>query len=181
VITALSGRIERLAVAERYEDAAAVRDRLGAFVRVAARMQRLVALTACAEVVAARPAGGGWELAVVRHGRLVAAGQVPRGCAPRPQIDALLATAEAVVPGPGPLPAATAEETECILRWLESPGIRLVQVSGDWCSPSHGAGGHRARLADGTDGRLGDQRRSGEARHLRPVARPVPAVPGAYG
>ena len=38
-------------------------------------------------------------------------------------VDALLATAETLVPGPGPLPAATAEEVECVLRWLETAGI----------------------------------------------------------
>ena len=36
---------------------------------------------------------------------------------------------------PGPVPAATAEETEKILRWLESPGVRLVDVDGEWACP----------------------------------------------
>jgi DNA polymerase-3 subunit epsilon len=47
-----------------------------------------------------------------------------------------------VLPGPGPTPAATAEETEKILRWLESPGVRLVHLDGEWSCPIRGAGRH---------------------------------------
>ena len=64
----------------------------------------------------------------------------PAGADPRPYVDALRATGEPVAPGPGPLPAATAEETECVLRWLDQPGIRLVGVEGQWTSPVAGAG-----------------------------------------
>ena len=50
-------------------------------------------------------------------------------------------------PGTGPLPAASAEETECILRWLEQPGTRLVALDGEWSSPLHGAGRWQAWLS----------------------------------
>ena len=36
--------------------------------------------------------------------------------------------------------AQRAEETERILRWLESPRIRLVDVTGTWACPVDGAG-----------------------------------------
>jgi DNA polymerase III subunit epsilon len=49
----------------------------------------------------------------------------------------------------GPLPAALAEETECILRWLEQPGTRLVSLQGTWSSPTHGAGRWREWLTPG--------------------------------
>jgi DNA polymerase-3 subunit epsilon len=42
------------------------------------------------------------------------------------------------------VPVATAEETERILRWLESPGIRLVSVDGEWSCPTFGATRHLA-------------------------------------
>ena len=64
-----------------------VRSRLAALLRATVRMQRLAALTGIAELVAARPAaGGGWELAVVRHGRLAGAGVSPPGVHPRPTL-----------------------------------------------------------------------------------------------
>ena len=131
----------RLAADERFEEAGVHRDRLAAFVRAAARTQRLAALTRCPEVVAARREDDGrWAVHVVRHGRLAAAGVIPSGadahavrrraCATRPRRS---------LPGPGPVPAATAEETERVLRWLESPGVRLVEVEGEWTCPVSGA------------------------------------------
>ncbi|MEV4244712.1 DEDD exonuclease domain-containing protein [Streptosporangium canum] len=147
VFSAVQARMERLALEQRYEEAAADRDRLVSYVRASARMQRLSALTSIPQMVAASPAaGGGWQIHVVRYGRLASAGVMPRGAHPTPFVDALVATAETVVPGPGPVPAASAEETECILRWLESPGVRLVQVEGTWSLPAGGAGRLRARL-----------------------------------
>ena len=83
------------------------------------------------QLVAARPTEElGWELAVVRHGRLVAAGTVPRGAHPAPYVDALVATAETVLPGPGRCRPRPREEVECVLRWLEQPGTRLVRAGG---------------------------------------------------
>ncbi|MFF0306036.1 DEDD exonuclease domain-containing protein [Streptosporangium sp. NPDC004379] len=147
VFAAMEARMTRLSLDQRYEEAAADRDRLAAYVRVAARMQRLRALTSLPHLVAAAPAAdGAWEVHVVRHGRLVSAGVMARGVHPVPFVEALVATAETVVPGPGPLPAALAEETECVLRWLEGPGVRLVQVEGTWSLPVHGAGRLRARI-----------------------------------
>jgi DNA polymerase-3 subunit epsilon len=148
VVDALLGRIERLSQAQRYEDAAAVRSRLAAVLRAAIRMQRLTALTSLAELVAARrAAGGGWELAVVRHGRLAAAGTSPAGVHPLGTVDLLRATGETVLPGPGPTPCASAEETERILAWLERPDTRLVASSAGWGSPARGALRFRDLLA----------------------------------
>ncbi|GII35252.1 DEDD exonuclease domain-containing protein [Planotetraspora phitsanulokensis] len=147
VFSALEARMRRLSAEQRYEEAAIDRDRLASYVRTAARMQRLRSLTAISQMVAASPAfDGGWDIHVIRYGRLAAAGVMPRGAHPTPYVDALVATAETVVPGPGPTPAASAEETECVLRWLDSPGVRLVQVDGTWSVPAYGAGRLRDRI-----------------------------------
>ncbi len=173
VVAALSDRIGALAAAQRYEDAAAQRDRLHAFVRAAARLQRLTALTGVRQLVAARPTSDlGWEVAVVRSGRLAAAGTIPRGAHPAPYVDALVATAETVSLRPGPLPAATAEEVECVLRWLELPGTRLVRLEGTWASPARGAGGSRGWLDAAQDARAGVTPFT-DRRNLHPVARPA--------
>jgi DNA polymerase III subunit epsilon len=193
VVAAAQARIDRLSAELRYEEAAVQRDRLAAFIRAATRSQRLAALAACPQLVAARPTGvaapgaratgngvaasgapgnGGWELAVVRHGRLAGAGTVPpradatgpRGSArhwARPYVEAVIATAETVVPGGGSgagqaapragVPAglraaAIAEEMECVLRWLDSPGVRLVELDGTWSCPINGAERMRGRI-----------------------------------
>jgi DNA polymerase-3 subunit epsilon len=56
----------------------------------------------------------------------------------------LQASAETVTSGPGPTPAATAEESEKLLRWLESEGVRLVHIEGEWTCPIGGATKHMA-------------------------------------
>jgi DNA polymerase-3 subunit epsilon len=175
VVATLTGRIRALAKDERFEDAAAQRDRLAAFVRTVAKLQRLAALTRVPQLVAARSTADlGWDISVIRHGRLAAAGIVPRGAHPLPYVDALVATAETVLPGVGPLPAATAEEVECILRWLEQPGTRLVRLDGTWASPAFGAGSHRSWL-DVADESRAAARPFDDRRGLRPVARPARA------
>ncbi len=149
VEAALLARIGVLCADLRYEEAAVWRDRLQAFARGAARAQEIAALAALPELVAARPtADRGWEVHVVRHGRLAAAAAVAPGVDPRPVVSALVATAERVDAAPGPVPAALVEETTRILRWLESDGVRLVPGPEPiaWTCPAHGAGGLLARL-----------------------------------
>nr|WP_189083070.1 DEDD exonuclease domain-containing protein [Mangrovihabitans endophyticus] len=148
VVDALLARIDTLSGRQRYEEAAVVRARLVALLRATVRMQRLDALTRLPELIAARrDQVGGWEIAVIRHGRLAAAATSPPRLHPRPTLDMARATAETVQPGPGPVPAATAEETERILAWLELTDTRLVDTSGDWVSPIRGAARFSTLLA----------------------------------
>ncbi|HWD80037.1 MAG TPA: DEDD exonuclease domain-containing protein, partial [Kribbella sp.] len=168
VVDALDRRIDVLSADERFEDAAVHRDRLSAFVRSSARMQRMASVTGCAEICAARRTDdGGWELHVIRRGRLAAAGFSPRGTDPRPHLEMLRASAETVLPGIGPVATATPEEIELILRWLELPGVRLVEMDGTWTCPVSGAGRHLTRL----DNAHSDvhQHPAERRRHLRPL------------
>jgi len=145
VVEAINARMTALATEERFEEAGIHRDRLAAFLRAAARTQRLSALTRCPEVIAARREDDGrWAVHVIRRGRLAAAGVIPPGADAHHYVADLRASAETVPEAPGPIPAASAEETEVILRWLESPGIRLVDVDGEWTCPVAGATRHLA-------------------------------------
>ncbi|GAA5161959.1 DNA polymerase III subunit epsilon [Ornithinimicrobium tianjinense] len=147
VMAALRERLDALAAQERFEEAATLRDRMMALVRAAARVQRLRPLSEAPELVAARRRdSGGWEIVTVRHGRLAGTTVTPPGADPLPYIDALRETAEVVPPpGSGGNPVLT-EETELILRWLETPGVRLVDLQGRWTCPVDGAGASRAVL-----------------------------------
>jgi DNA polymerase III subunit epsilon len=148
VMTALLTRIDRLAAVQRYEDADRVKSRLTALLRAAVRTQRLTSITRLAQVIAARrESRGGWELAIIRYGRLVAAGVSDASVHPRTTLAALLATAETVRPGPGPTPCASAEETERVLAWLERPEVRLVECPDGWAFPATGAASYAWRLA----------------------------------
>ena len=173
VVAAIDDRMASLAGDERFEEAGVHRDRLAAFVRAATRRQRLGALTGCAELVAARRGDDGrWAVHVVRRGRLAAAGVIPPGGDAHAFVASLRAGAETVLPGHGPLPAATAEETEKVLRWLESPGVRLVDVEGEWACPVRGAARHLA-LHDAAHHSRVDVVPFGERRRLRPDHRPA--------
>ncbi|MCF6508352.1 DEDD exonuclease domain-containing protein [Blastococcus sp. MG754426] len=143
----LLDRVDRLAAEERYEDAAVLRDRVAVLVRAVRRRQRLASLAAVPELVLARPDGqGGWELSVVRYGRLAAAGNAPRGSTVRSVLPGLLATAE-TVPGADAEQPTSVDETELVLRWLEKPGTRLVQVTGTLACAAPGTGAYSGFLA----------------------------------
>jgi DNA polymerase-3 subunit epsilon len=143
VVEALTSRMDRLAEHERFEEAGVHRDRLSAFVRAASRTQRLGALSSCAELVAARKEDDRrWAVHVVRSGRLAASGVIPVDAHAGTWVTELREAAETVSGGPGPTPAASAEESEQILRWLEQPGVRLVHVEGEWTCPVRGATRH---------------------------------------
>ncbi|MGI8681481.1 MAG: hypothetical protein ACR2JO_04990, partial [Mycobacteriales bacterium] len=117
------------------------------------------------------PRGGVLGPAFPLFAGLVSADTLPVGAAPLPYVDALVATAETVRPGRGPTPCTSTEEMEVVLRWLETPGTRLVELTGEWSSPAYGAAGALVALHPVTDRAavtpLDDRRR------LRPAHRPA--------
>ncbi len=148
VVAAHAARIRTLVTQERFEEAATVRDRLLAFTRGAARAQRHRPLAECTELVAARRTDdGGWELVLVRHGRLAGTARVDRRTDPRPVVDTLRTTGEHVPAPTAPATAAHPEETDLVLAWLEQPGVRLVEVDGTWASPARSAQSVRDAVA----------------------------------
>jgi len=75
---------------------------------------------------------------------------------------------------PGPLPAALAEETEVILRWLEQPGTRLVIASAPWHQPARGAARFSSLLAtEPARGSMWDPAPFADRRRLPMQARPA--------
>ncbi|PVU81814.1 DEDD exnuclease domain-containing protein (plasmid) [Cellulomonas sp. WB94] len=140
VVGAHATRIATLVAQERFEEAGAVRDRLTAFLRGAARAQRLAPLSACPELVAARRSpGGGWEVVLIRYARLAATATVDRTDDPWPVIESLRLSAEHVERPVAPAPAGHPEEADLLLAWLDSPGVRLVEVPEGWACPVRGA------------------------------------------
>ncbi len=135
-------RMQALSQEERFEEARTFRERLAAFLKGAARSQRVGAFTRCPEIVAARHEDDRWQVHVIRHGRLAAAGVIPAGADAMLWIGDLVASAEHVQGGHGPLPACSIDEAELLVHWLESPGTRLVELAGEWVCPVSGASRH---------------------------------------
>jgi DNA polymerase-3 subunit epsilon len=131
VVDALTARMDVLAGQERYEEAAAWRDRLNSLLRGIDAATTSDVLGQTHQIVAARPTDDrGWEVHVIRHGRLAAAGLIPAGVDPAGPLAAILATAEEVAEPLRPTSAALPEETQILARWLFSPGVRLVNHDG---------------------------------------------------
>ena len=177
LVAPLLARVERLSADERYEDAAMLRDRVAVLVRAVRRRQRLESLAAVPELSIARPDGsGGWHLSVVRRGRLVAAGGAPQATSVRSTLAGLLLTAETPTGPDGEL-AASVDETELILRWMEKPGTRLVELTGTLASPAPGTGAFNAFLARVEAGRA-DRNPFADGRSLGTRARPERVTAG---
>lgn len=145
VVDALTARMDTLAEQERYEEAGAWRDRLRALLRGVDLATTSDVLGQTRQVVAARPTDDrGWEVHVIRHGRLAAAGMIPAGTDPTGPLAAILAAAEEVAPPVRPASAALPEETQILSRWLFSPGVRLVDHDGPALAlPRRGAAARR--------------------------------------
>lgn len=139
VVSAPRARLASLIEQERFEEAARLTARLRAFVRASTRARRIGALAQCAQLVAVRRAESGWDVHVIRYGRLAAAARSrPGESVPGVARDAVAAADHVERPVPG-IPAATIEETERVAAWLETPGVRLIEVDGEWSWPLHGS------------------------------------------
>ena len=154
-LTGVLAQVTDLADRNRYETAARLRDHAAAAIDALWRGQRLRALSAVTEMVAARSDGsGGWHLAVIRHGQLAAAGTAHRGVPPMPVIDTICAGAQAILPTDAPLGGALVEETALIARWLAHPGVRIVRAEPGYASPVGSAGRWAAWAASARSARL---------------------------
>ena len=139
VLQAPRERLARLVEAERFEEAGRLTARLEAFVRASTRARRIEALAACPQVVAVSRGEEGWEVHVIRHGRLAGAALArPGEVVQAVSRDAVRAAEQVPAPLPG-LPAATIEEAERVAGWLERPGTRIIDIDGDWAWPLHGS------------------------------------------
>ncbi|AQP49834.1 DEDD exonuclease domain-containing protein [Tessaracoccus flavescens] len=134
VLRSVRGRMRKLIAQERYEEAGEVSDRLAAYHRTSVRYHRISSLAACRELVAAIPSERGWDIHVIRHGRLAAATSAPSHRA-RAAAEEAAASAETVLAPVGGLPACSIEEAERVAAWLELPGVRLIDTDGDWAWP----------------------------------------------
>jgi DNA polymerase-3 subunit epsilon len=171
-------QVAALAERHRYESAARLRDHTAAAVDVLWRGQRLRALAAVGELVAAAPDGsGGWQLAVIRHGQLAAAGNARRGVPPMPVVDAISAGAQVIVPTAAPLGGALVEETALIARWLAAPGVRIVAADSAWASPLGSAGRWAAWAASARAARLAAE----QCLSSEPLTEPHPSREQLFG
>ncbi|MDD2817583.1 MAG: DEDD exonuclease domain-containing protein [Candidatus Nanopelagicales bacterium] len=136
ITESITAHLQFLSTQERFEDAAMWRDRLTMLAQSSVRLHRLGQLCQIEELVAACPtASGGWEIHVIRYGRLAGAAIADPGIDPLPIVDSLIATSDAG------MHEVLTEETAAIADWIDQPGVRLVRTSAALSMPVH-CGGH---------------------------------------
>ncbi len=128
----LRARMAALASADRFEEAADMRDRAAALARALTRQRQLDALRQAGRMeieVLAPPGASGSRRVVLSGGRL--AGDVG-------QLSLLDGDAEDDDPDPGqPLPRHLVDELSCVASWLEAQAssVRLLHCEGPWSFP----------------------------------------------
>lgn len=135
VVSAMGAKLSRLANQQRFEEAGELTARLHTYLATTRRWHRLTSITNCAQIVAACADDKGWDVHVIRRGRLVAAGRTAQATGVVAMANDLVASAETVAPLTGGALAASVEEAERVAAWLETPGVRLLDVEGEWAWP----------------------------------------------
>ena len=135
VSSKLMERIVDLVHAEKFEDAAVVRDRMHALEDGVYRSSRLREISAIPLLIAAQlNEMGGWDIHGISHGRFAAGIVAPPGEDPKPYVQKL----KEVMPADIGLPTLVSE-IELVLRWLGDGVTRLVEISDGhtWLHPIH--------------------------------------------
>ncbi len=150
IVSKLTQQMNSLALDEKFEEAATVRNQLGSLVRGISRGSRIRALTRIPELVVAQRISENdsttWEFVCIRYGRLAGSAIATPGVDVAHTISSLISSAEVVATNESILPASTYEEVEKLLSYLDTEGLRLVSIEGEWSSPVFGAGSARHEL-----------------------------------
>lgn len=125
VSSQLMEKIRDLVQREKFEDAAAIRDRMHALEDGIYRSSRLREISSIPLIIAAQQnAIGGWDIHALSHGRFAAGIVAPPGEDPKPYVLKLKASLPADVRLP-----TLISEIELVLKWLSNGVTRLVEIS----------------------------------------------------
>ncbi len=138
-------KMAELSLQEKFEEAIDVRDRFAHLLRAASRIERLNSIATLPEIIVAKPIGEFWEFASIKFGRLAATNVSNPTTSVSSALSALEIIAENVS-SQGFLQQVNYEEVELILNYLESDGIRLVKVVGEYAFSTFGPTSQSAKI-----------------------------------
>jgi len=125
LVNNLTSKMESLAQSERFEDAQIIRDRLNAFRLGSHRAAAVRSLRVIPEMVAvSNTPTGGWQINVIKRGRLAASVHALPGQDAQALAKAALVTSAADIDQ-----ETLVGETEALLRWLGDGHTRIVEIS----------------------------------------------------
>ena len=125
-VSAAMQSLTAMASREEFERAAEERDRLSAIISTASRKEQLSLLSTIPELRAARRGDRGWEIIVVRWGRLAGSALAKTSGEVIGLSEALAETTPAVDEPDSACGAAPVEEMEILYDWICSSGTRLL-------------------------------------------------------
>ena len=125
LVDSLAQKMELLAKSERFEDALTIRDRLNAFRLASHRAAAARSLKVIPVMVAVSiTQDGGWQIHVIKQGRLAASAHAAPGQ------DALALAQATLLTSASDINQETLiAETEMLLRWLGDGQTRIVEIS----------------------------------------------------
>ena len=138
-------KMSELSLNEKFEEAIEVRDRYAHLARAAARIERLNSIAKLPELIIAKPVGEFWEFASIKYGRLAATNNSSPTISVTDALSTLNLMAEQIT-NEGFLQQVNYEEVELILNYLESDGIRIVSVSGEYAFSAFGPNSQLAKF-----------------------------------
>lgn len=132
---------------ENFEEAIEVREKYAHLARAAARIERLNSIAKLPELIVAKASGEHWEFVSIKFGRL-AASNISSATTSVTEALATLDLISEQVSNTGFLQQVNHEEVELILNYLETPGIRIVKVEGEYTFALFGPNSQLARLGN---------------------------------
>jgi DNA polymerase-3 subunit epsilon len=139
-------KMTELSLVEKFEEAIEIRNRYSNLLKAAARLERLYSITRIPELVVAKRSGDFWEFATIKYGRLAATNISTATSSVSAALETLEIIAEQV-PNTGFLQQVNYEEVELILNYLESEGVRLVKVEGEYSFALFGPNSQAAKVS----------------------------------
>lgn len=141
-------RIALLSREERFEEAAAIRNQITAYLRGFARSERLRAFSALEELIVAKfsQESDEIELARIRRGRLESSITVKAAQHVEDGVHALLTHELQQSDQELIFPYSTPEESELLMRWASDEFARPIHVVGEWHLPTFGAAFHKNKV-----------------------------------
>ena len=140
-------KMAELSIAERFEEAIEVRDRYAHLLRAAARIERLASIAKIPMMIVAKPLGEFFEFTCIKYGKLAATCTTNADTSVSVALNNLKMIAEHV-PNDGFLQQVNHEEVQLILNYLDSDGVRLVELVGQFAMATFGPNSQISKISN---------------------------------
>ncbi len=143
IFSRLDSKMKDLALSERFEEAAEVRNRLLSLIKGISRSQRILSLKRIRTLIVALPLDDHYEVARIESGRLIATRKATGENLDGAIKDLRDISISNLVPE-----SPSHEEIEILLRFLNQSDIKVFEVSDEWVSPLFGGEQNQNRFTE---------------------------------